>query len=341
MKYDAAVIGAGPAGSIAAQSLSSNGHSTVIIDPCDTKKVCAGVLTARYAGTYPVDENYVQRELKGIKISFKGICGEISYRKAVEYSIDREVFDSMNLAGALDSGSELIKERVLSITEEKTGVKIHTNKNEYIADHVIMAAGVCELSQLFGGTKQYAYCTQQVIDQQPGDHFEMELFPGGYSWKVPKKENVLSGTSSIKCYPDKCYPDIPGEKGLIPVNGPVKRTYSRRMLLAGDAAGFVSPFDGEGIYYARRSGEIAAQVLSGAISGNNDVSEYEKCWKKDFDFFTLGKLSRLLSSDIVLEAFVREIRDNEIFNKVVEDILTHESEKSKTKYMLSLVNKLI
>lgn len=28
--------------------------------------------------------------------------------------------------------------------------------------------------------------------------------------------------------------------------------------------------------------------------------------------------------------FVREIRDNEIFNKVVEDILTHEKEKNDT-----------
>jgi geranylgeranyl reductase len=336
MKYDVAVIGAGPAGSIAAQSLSSNGHRTVIIDPCDTKKVCAGVLTAQYAGRYPVDENYVQRELKGIKLSVKGICGEISYRKAVEYSIDRYQFDSLNLTQALENESELLKERVLSITDDGTGIKIHTNKNKYLADHVIIAAGVCELSQLFGGTKQYAYCTQQIISQEPGDHFEMELFPGGYSWKVPKKENVLSGTSSIKCYPD-----IPGEKGLIPVNGPVKRTYSKKMLLAGDAAGFVSPFDGEGIYYARRSGEIAAQVLSGAISGNNDLYEYERCWKKEFDFLTLGKISRLLSSDIVLEAFVREIRDNEIFNKVVEDILTHESEKSKTKYMISLLKKLI
>jgi len=336
MKYDAAVIGAGPAGSIAAQTLSSKGHSTIIIDPRDTKKVCAGVLTARYAGTYPVDDNYVQKELKGIKLSFKGICGEISYRKALEYSIDREVFDSMNLAEALDSGSKLLKERVLSITEEGSSARIHTNKNEYLAGHVIIAAGVSELSRIYGGTKQYAYCKQRVIDQEPGDYFEMDLFPGGYSWIVPKKENVLSGSSSMKCYPD-----IPGEKSLIPVNGPVKRTYSGRMLLAGDAAGFVSPFDGEGLYYARRSGEIAAQVLSRSISGNIELSEYEKRWKKEFDFQTLGKISRLLSSDVVLEAFVREIRDNEIFNKVVEDILTHEIDKNKTKYILSLIKKVI
>jgi hypothetical protein len=41
------------------------------------------------------------------------------------------------------------------------------------------------------------------------------------------------------------------------------------------------------------------------------------------------------------DGVVREIRDNEIFNKVVEDILTHESEKNKIKYILSLIKKLI
>jgi|GEM_PF-1788392 len=48
-----------------------------------------------------------------------------------------------------------------------------------------------------------------------------------------------------------------------------------------------------------------------------------------------------IGDEIVLEAFVRGIRDNEIFNKVVEDILTHESVKSKIKFMLSLIKKLI
>ncbi len=39
MRYDVAVIGAGPAGSFAAEKLSSLGHKTLIIDPCDKKKV--------------------------------------------------------------------------------------------------------------------------------------------------------------------------------------------------------------------------------------------------------------------------------------------------------------
>jgi len=336
MKYDVAIIGAGPAGSTAAEHLSSSGHQTVIIDQCDKKKICAGVLTALYARKYGLNDIYIERELKGVRLSFRGIKGEISYRKAIEYSINRESFDAFNLSCAVDNGSELKKEHVLSINENNSCVKIQTENNIVLADHVIIAAGVSELGRLYGGTKKHAYCVQQVKYQKPGDFFEMDLFPGGYSWVVPKKENIVAGTSSRKGYPD-----IPGERGLIPVNGPVKKTFSNRTLLAGDAAGFVSPFEGEGIYYARRSGEIAAEVLSGVISGYNRISEYEKRWKKEFDFLTLAKISRLLSNNIVLEAFVSEIRDNERFNKDVEDILTKESEKNKTRHVISLIKNLI
>jgi len=336
MKYDVAIIGGGPAGSIAAEKLSISGLKTLIIDPCDNKKICAGILTAQYARKYKVNEIYIERELKGVRLSFKDINGEISYRKAIEYSINRDLYDAFNLSEAINKGSELKKERVISINEKDSCVEICTQNENFIADHAIIAAGVSELGRLYGGTKQYAFCTQHVKYQKPGDYFEMDLFPGGYSWIVPKKENVIAGTSSRKGYPD-----IPGERGLIPINGPVKRTFSRRTLLTGDAAGFVSQFDGEGIYYARRSGEIAAEVLSGAISGNNTISEYEKRWKMDFDFLMLAKIAKLLSNDIFLEAFVREIRDNERFNKVVEGILTKENEKNNTGYIFSLIKNLI
>ncbi len=101
MKYDVAVIGAGPAGSIAAEKLSSLGFKTLIIDPCDKKKVCAGILTAQYARKYGVNETFVERELKGVRISFRDIRAQITYRKAVEYSINRESYDSFNLNKAL------------------------------------------------------------------------------------------------------------------------------------------------------------------------------------------------------------------------------------------------
>ena len=49
---------------------------------------------------------------------------------------------------------------------------------------------------------------------------------------------------------------------LIPVGGPLKRPGRGRVLLAGDAGGFVNGFTAEGIYYAMVSGELAARTVA-------------------------------------------------------------------------------
>jgi geranylgeranyl reductase len=333
MRYDVAVIGAGPAGSFAAEKLSSLGHKTIIIDPCDKKKICAGILTAQYAREYRIDDEYVERELKGVRLSFRDARAVITYRNSVEYSIDREAFDSFNLNEAVNAGAELRKGMAVSLEENGSSVTIRTTKGQIDADYAIVASGVSDLSRLCGGAKKYAYCVQQKKDSIPDDYFEMNLMRGGYSWSAPKKNHVLTGTSSLNGYPD-----IPGERGLIPLE-PAEKTFSRRFLLAGDAAGFVSPFEGEGIFYARRSGEIAAEVISGAISGKNALDRFEKSWKKEFDFSMLAMLAMFLSNEMVLEAFVREIRDNERFNKLVEDILT-KKDKFQIKNISSVIKTL-
>jgi flavin-dependent dehydrogenase len=305
MKYDVAVIGARPAGSISALKLSSLGYSTLIIDPCDTKKVCAGILTAQYVRKYGINDDFVERELKGSRISFRDIHAEITYRKAVEYSINRESYDRFNLNEAIIAGSVMRKEKVSSIGEKESSILIKTKTESIIVDYAIIASGISDLSQLFGGTKKYAFCVQQKKYIKPDDYYEIDLLPGVYSWVAPKRDHVLTGSSSLVGYPD-----IPGEKGLIPLE-PVKKTFSKRLLLAGDAAGFVSPFEGEGLYYSRRSGEIAAETLSDVMVGKNKLSDYQVRWKKEFDFSSLHMISYLISNNMILEAFVRSTRDSE------------------------------
>jgi flavin-dependent dehydrogenase len=334
MKYDCIVIGAGPAGSASALKLSSLGYKTLIIDPRDTKKVCAGILTAQYVKRYGINHDFVEKELKGTRISFCDIHAQISYRKAVEYSINRESFDLFNLNEALIDGSELRKERVSSIEEKGAHIMIRTNKESITADYAIIASGISDLSKLYGGTRKCAFCVQQKKYVEPDNYYEIDLQPGVYSWVAPKKNHVLTGSSSLAGFPD-----IPGEKGLIPL-GPVKKTFSKRFLLAGDAAGFVSPFEGEGLYYSRRSGEIAAQILSDAMSGKNTLNDYQVRWKKEFDFSGLTMISYLISDRRILEAFVRLTRDSEEFNNFVENILTGENKKIKIQEIGLLIKML-
>jgi flavin-dependent dehydrogenase len=48
---------------------------------------------------------------------------------------------------------------------------------------------------------------------------------------------------------------------LIPVGGPLREPGRGRVLLAGDAGGFVNAFTAEGIYYGMVSGELAARAI--------------------------------------------------------------------------------
>jgi geranylgeranyl reductase family protein len=54
---------------------------------------------------------------------------------------------------------------------------------------------------------------------------------------------------------------------LIPIGGPLKTTAQGRVLLAGDAGGFVNGFSAEGIYYAMVTGELAADAVLSARTG--------------------------------------------------------------------------
>src|SRR5262249_15781221 len=53
---------------------------------------------------------------------------------------------------------------------------------------------------------------------------------------------------------------------IIPVGGPLSKPGRGRVLLAGDAGGFVNGFTAEGIYYAMVSGDLAARAVADAVT---------------------------------------------------------------------------
>jgi flavin-dependent dehydrogenase len=71
----------------------------------------------------------------------------------------------------------------------------------------------------------------------------------------------------------------------LPVSGPLPRTYGERVLLSGDAGGFVNALTAEGIYYAMVSGEHAARTAIRAVRANDfttrQLAGYEQAWKQE------------------------------------------------------------
>ena len=132
----------------------------------------------------------------------------------------------------------------------------------------------------------------------------------GYGWVFPKKNHVNVGlvsynikkTENKKIHLKDIFYEylsylqsthiLPStlkstnmQGGLLPAQ-PVRKTYTDRILLSGDAAGLINPISGEGIYYALVSGEIAGKVAANAIQAQDTsekyLSSYHKEWNQDF-----------------------------------------------------------
>jgi len=99
-----------------------------------------------------------------------------------------------------------------------------------------------------------------------------------------KSKQVLAGQSNRGHF--RAFP--------LPISGPLPRTFADRVLLAGDAGGFVNALTAEGIYYAMVTGELAARA---AIQGQ--LSGYERAWKQEIgdELAHSVRLQKLLLAD--------------------------------------------
>jgi len=88
------------------------------------------------------------------------------------------------------------------------------------------------------------------------------------------------------------------------------------LMLVGDAAGFIDPFTGEGIYLSLRSAQIASGVLSAALQKGDfsraALSAYEGLRKREFNKkFLLSKiLQRLICNRRLCNRVIRTLADN-------------------------------
>ena len=71
----------------------------------------------------------------------------------------------------------------------------------------------------------------------------------------------------------------------LPLGGPLARTYADRVLVCGDAAGFVNGYTGEGIYHAMVTGQLAGQTAADALArgqcGAAGLASYEARWRRE------------------------------------------------------------
>jgi geranylgeranyl reductase family protein len=118
-------------------------------------------------------------------------------------------------------------------------------------------------------------------------------------------------------------------------------TFSRKrghknLLLVGDAGHFADVLSGEGIYFALRGGECAAEAVDAAFQmrgGPDRAGEiYEKLWRRSLRAGEYA-IGNLLRKSVLKEAFlnfnVRRARKNPVMARNLASILCHEKTKMR------------
>eukprot|EP00956_Cyclotella_meneghiniana_P007362 scaffold10025_cov52-Cyclotella_meneghiniana.AAC.1 len=138
---------------------------------------------------------------------------------------------------------------------------------------------------------------EEMAEMYVGD----DVSPDFYGWVFPKYDHVGVGTGTVvnrpaikqyqKAIRDRAGDKIAGGKIIKVEAHPIPEHYrpkrvQGRMALVGDAAGYVTKCSGEGIYFAAKSGRMAAEAIVKLMEGGSRLptqEEIERTYIRDYD----------------------------------------------------------
>ncbi len=300
MKFDVAIVGAGPSGSWTAARLAARGARVALIDPSHPReKPCGGGVTGRalalVSGAVAVDS------FAAVRIVRARFTDTARHRSAdvplaaphgALVVASRRAFDGALLDAARRAGATIVSTRVLDLERNGPGYRLTTAQGSPIAADVVVGAdGANSLVR----RRLAAPFTRQQLSVATGffahgissDEIVIELTqdPPGYIWSFPRPDHLAIGICA------QADSGVPVEQLRSTLSAWIRRTgiaegarlepyswpipslpaadFSRTAiagpgwLTVGDAAGLVDPITREGIFFALQSAQFAVAALNG------------------------------------------------------------------------------
>ncbi|MCK9273458.1 MAG: geranylgeranyl reductase family protein [Syntrophales bacterium] len=292
--YDLIIAGGGPCGSSAGFKAAERGLKTLVIEKKSFPryKPCAGGLTRRALKylDFEIPERIKEKDIYGLRLCAKGKKVEKRSQSIIGITVTRSAFDDLLLNRAAAQGATINTcEKVLNIRDNGNHLKIVTDRGSYFSRYAIIAEGARgQVMRHSSGMKKKYKCALSLvaeieaenhdIDDRLSGVFEIYLdFCQGYGWFFPHdnyysvgiwgaEESFKDPKAVMRDFVKKLgFEKIPKMRGqIIPLKEP-RENRGSRILSAGDAAGYIDPFLGEGISYAVISGKIAADTIADAV----------------------------------------------------------------------------
>jgi digeranylgeranylglycerophospholipid reductase len=333
--YDVAVIGAGPAGVMAAWKAAESHARTILLErePHPGKKVCAEGILVDVLNDAEVKPSslFVDNEISGAYLYAPDEKKRVSVG-GEGYILDKPAFLRVLAKRAENSGVEARYGTTVENIERHNGtLEIQGKKDgqpsSIRAKVVIGCDGTGSiLARRFFPRKNYQTITAlqySMTDCQVEDESKLEIYvghekaPAGYIWVFPKgkgEANVGIGLkgSGAKMLLDKFIENHPKALGSakiertlaapVPVGGEVESYVADNLMLCGDAAGQVIPLTGAGIHTGLVSGKIAGEEAARAVLNGNVSAKNLEHYRERFDQLWGPRISNSLRA---LDSFER------------------------------------
>ena len=311
--YDTIIVGAGPAGLMAARELERSNVNYLILEAKDR------IGYPLRCGETTREETFAELFSRRDYPFIRNTTSKILFRMHDAQKAVRNNMVMLDKAKFLQWLSEPVKDKLrmgtklLEFKKDRNLAEIRTNKGILHAKMVILAVGTnfriqkelnlinknVELIPCIGGLFKNATLNRDTAYFLYDE--DMYIAP----WIFPKEERIFNAGAGIilknriteklnlktafKKSMDRFGVTLEGEPsfgGNYVTNGPIHRTYYDRLLVCGDSAGQVYPGLGEGIYFALTAGRLAGQTAVNAVKNDSCHSEflktYETDWKKSF-----------------------------------------------------------
>ena len=304
--YDVIIIGAGPAGGIAAKVLTESGRKVLILDK--KSEVGLPVHCGEGLSRHAVESHGLKVDERWVKLKVKGSRVFVPNEKhclvpGVGFAIDRHLFDKSIVDAAVDKGAELMLKTAARGMDFQNGKwTVRTSSGDFEGRIVLAVDGVGSVVGTWAGLRgnttaiggyQYKFERDYVHENMTYDfqgenrlteewldfHYANK-YPQGYVWVFPRGDVYNIGICGLKGY-KKLLQGFLRERGLdpkkavgynvgrIPRSGILPSYVKDQVLIAGDAGGLTNPITKGGVHAALFSGRTAAEVVEKAIEEND------------------------------------------------------------------------
>ena len=310
-QYDLIIVGAGPAGSACAITAARAGAKVLLLekDRFPRQKVCGEFVSPESLGL-------LQTLLQDLR--FQSCAQIVSSRIFLDnkvltlpvspaaQSIPRFDLDPALFAAAQRAGVTTCEDTVVREVNRDEMFHVQTEERPYSARAVVNATGRwSKLTQFdVAGKDKWLGLKAHFSEPSPPQSVDLYFFPGGYCGVTPVGPNSVNACAMVRADAARTLQDVFAKEPRLfqrsctwqplfptvttsPLYFREPETESDGMFLAGDAAGFIDPFAGDGISLALQSGTLAAQsivpFLHGTYSLEHAHRQYQAAYRKRFE----------------------------------------------------------